>query len=388
MRIRYHCHYGKNTGYGRAAHDYLAALAAHTDAELAIVPLGEPDLDREARYRCLDEFVTAVDAQAACDVAIYHAPPHVLAKLSAGIDRSIKNVAVTTWETRPLPTALLGRLLQFDAIIVPSRHCEAVMRARVGVALRVPHCFDPYDWDSRYLRGRPAGEHTGRFRFYWIGAWCERKNPEGVLRAYLHEFSSKDECDLVMVSNDCDEAAVRSLVARSGLRGEDVPSIRIATHRLSEDELYDLHRGGDCYVSATRAEGWDLGMFEAVIMGNPVIAPVESGGQRDYLWTYPHVFPVDSWWTPCFGSERRGEITQKDGRYLQRSTVQIPPYVTARQSWHEPSLIALAEHMREIYGNRQREIPPFAETRQKLEDEYGYEPVAKQFLSTLEGILS
>jgi glycosyltransferase involved in cell wall biosynthesis len=46
---------------------------------------------------------------------------------------------------------------------------------------------------------------------------------------------------------------------------------------MSRDEVWELHRRGDCLVSPHRAEGWGYSIQEAMAVGTPVIATGYSG---------------------------------------------------------------------------------------------------------------
>jgi hypothetical protein len=203
-------------------------------------------------------------------------------------------------------------------------------------------------------------------RFYTVGAWNERKNPAGIIKAYLSTFNADDHVLLMICASGVDQNEIRSLMARSGINAGKLPAIRVIENAgaLGEDELREIHGAGDCYVSATRGEGWGLGLFEAAIMGRWIVAP-DHGGHADFLYgeayadeggvwhdtgDYPWCLDVPCSQTPCFGSEVRGEI-QKDpqGRMFQAAKVTIPPGVTCKQTWAEPDLADLGRRMRDLY---------------------------------------
>lgn len=393
-RLRYYCHYGSLTGYGRAARDNLLALARFApDLRLEIIDLGSEGASRspEPRYRALDELVLgrgglpeirALEAGGypPPDVAIYHAPPRTLA-LAWPEAPTVKRIAFTTWETHCLPPEYRAPLFEcFDRILTPSKFSQAVITGPVPTyeeakkIVIVPHGFDPDFWTMTEPRGRDE-----RTRFYTIGAWGERKNPLGVLKAYLRAFTAEDPVTLVMILQGVDLAAIRAVIACSGLSASEIPQIVIPSEtELDEQQLLELHQGGDCFVSATRGEAWGLGMFEAAVMGNRVIAP-RDGGQSDFLTDYHLSYGVYATLTPCFGSEVRGPIVEGPHGLMQSSTVAIPPGVTCKQDWYEPRIghladsMALAHVCRTMPDDRTRR----QEARASLEHRYGYENLAK-----------
>lgn len=326
---------------------------------------------------------------AAPDVAIYHAPPRALAQFAdIGLRHGArKHVALTTWETSEMPVMWRDPILQnFDAVIMPSEFCIDSLGGCGPEYLQyvIPHCFDEGFWPRPPTRPRAPRDPI---RFYTIGAWGERKNSMGVLKAYLSAFSKSDRTELMMLISGADFDEIRSVVARSGIPADQLPAITIPDEvTLSERDLVDLHAAGNCFVSATRGEGWGLGLFEAAIMGRQVISPM-WGGQRDFLQGYPEAIEIRHVLTPCFGSETKVDVAQVNGKAVRRSTVVIPPGVDCRQLWAEPSLEDLAMVMRSMYQHRTSITPEDAQRyRTSLEQWYGYKVIGPQFLNTLKEI--
>ncbi|MBT8454156.1 MAG: glycosyltransferase [Deltaproteobacteria bacterium] len=386
MRIRYYCHFAKLTGYGRAAHDYLQALDDHTDLEIDIVGLGEPGTSLEPRYNQLARL--AENELASPDLAIYHSTPRALAALvEAGLlDQSAGGqVALTTWETDRMPDQYRGPLGAYDAMIVPSEFCWRAMDLNGALPVHVvPHCFDPefWAWNRHMLHPEDPA-----FHFYSIGAWGERKNQIGLLKAYLHEFSKDDRVALYLLSAGADFTSVRSLLARTGLAPDQLPGLHVPNEQLTEDQLLALHLGGDCFVSATRGEGFGLGHFEAAIVGKDIVTP-GCGGFVDFLDDYDFAHYVDYRQTPCYGVEVRGDITKDEhGNFVQTSRVSLPPGVDCKQTWADPDLVELGKKMRAVCEDRTpRSVDKQREARARLERVYGYEPVATLLANTLKEI--
>ena len=337
MRIRYYCHYGHLTGYGRAARDYLAALHRVDGLELEIAALGGDAgcASPEPRYSHLDDLARQWQEPWATtpDLEIYHAPPRVLAALAGAADtpRRAKRVALTTWETMPLPDEFVVALRAYDDVIVPSEFCADLVNLALhdGVSNNlphiIPHCFDESFWSAPAADTSFARQARGdTFRFYTIGAWGERKNSLGILRAYLHAFSKADDVQLMMLIDGADFDEIRSLIARSGIPAGELPELFVPDRTLDERELVELHGSADCFVSATRGEGWGLGLFEAAVMGRHVIAPL-WGGQSDFLDDYAWARAIPFQMTPCFGAEQRVRVDDDGGRKVQVSKVSLPP---------------------------------------------------------------
>ena len=374
MLVHYFCHAGEQTGYGRAADDYVHAMQS-AGIEVSVRPLNQ-----------------ATETTLRGDVAIYHGSPSQLAVIATHLRSgvAVKTIAMTTWETSYLPASFAMALNRYDAVLVPSRFCadvidksrEAVAEDPITRSHVVPHCFDPGIWEPNE---RPA---EGPFTFYSIGASGERKNMAGVLRAYLHAFDKADGVQLVLICNGADLDLFRAIIARSGLPPSSLPGLMIPDSALSSEEIVRVHQDADCFVSAARGEGWGLGMFEAAIMQRPVIHH-RWGGQADFLAGGC----LDQWLaynftlTPVFAGE--GEYQVIGDAVIGKH--KLPGGADARQLWAEPNLEMLARRMREAFENqiqRGRNYARFEDNREMFEDCYSTPVVGQRMMSVLKEIVS
>jgi glycosyltransferase involved in cell wall biosynthesis len=107
----------------------------------------------------------------------------------------------------------------------------------------------------------------------------ERKNPMGVVTAFLQAFANKPEAKVqlvIKVSNldhqpDLSEAIFAAM--------EKEPRIELIREYLDRNTLNNLFNNCDCYVSLHRAEGFGLPIAEAMYLGKPVIATRWSGNE-------------------------------------------------------------------------------------------------------------
>lgn len=306
-------------------------------------------------------------------MVVAHAPPRVLEALEPLIDdqpEAPHRVAITTWESQPAPQSIISTLRGFDHVLVPSEFCADLISADAYVAGEpdrlpysmvdvIPHCFDPDFWElpSAAVRENIVDARDRTYRFYSVGTWGERKNMLGVLKAYLHAFTKRDRTQLMLLCDEVDFDVVRSVIAYSGIPTDQLPALFIPDRRLDEREMVELHGTADCFVSATRGEGFGLGLFEAAIMGRKVITPL-WGGHSDFLDDYGDCHAVSYQLAPCFGG-----ATGTD----------------AKQLWAEPDIEGLANVMRSVYEDREpmnaMDINQAAEERRSLEQRFGYQTV-------------
>jgi glycosyltransferase involved in cell wall biosynthesis len=172
-----------------------------------------------------------------------------------------------------------------DLLLVPCNWNRDVFRA-YGVVTPiavVPHIVHP----------GPFGEkpHRSERVFYTIAPWTVREAIGNVLEAFCRAFETREKVRLVVKTSGQDftrpRAARLFVGARSAARHvlrnyRNHPPIDIITRTLSDDQIDELHRAGDCFVSLGHGEGWSIPAFDAAAFGNPVVVP-RFGGPLDYL---------------------------------------------------------------------------------------------------------
>ncbi|MES2818609.1 MAG: glycosyltransferase [Pseudomonadota bacterium] len=105
----------------------------------------------------------------------------------------------------------------------------------------------------------------------------QRKNPSGVIQAFLLAFGNKPELNvklLVKLSN-LDKAPQLAEEVYAAM--EQDKRIQLLDGYLDRNTLNNLMNTCDCYVSLHRAEGFGLPIAEAMYLGKPVIATYWSG---------------------------------------------------------------------------------------------------------------
>ncbi len=128
---------------------------------------------------------------------------------------------------------------------------------------------------DRSALGLPQGPFLFVFAFDFLSS-VARKNPAAVIDAFHRAFARDDPSVGLVIK------AMRAGADASGWQqlldacGDD-DRIRLMTGTLAREEILDLYRACDCYVSLHRAEGFGRGMAEAMLLGRPVIATGYSG---------------------------------------------------------------------------------------------------------------
>ena len=194
----------------------------------------------------------------------------------------VVNAGYFWWELPVIPEIWVKSLEQFDVLVAGSQYLRSTF--------------------ERYITGTPAiyaqhalldlgGIHPDRTRFGLpidkIVFVCileptsdpARKNPFAAIRAFQSAFSSGDSAHLVIKVNNAQADGPRSTLLAQ-LRDEVASlgnRVTLIESNLTYGQVLQLYASCDVFVGLHRAEGFGLGLMEAMALGKPVIATGWSG---------------------------------------------------------------------------------------------------------------
>ncbi|MFH2014668.1 MAG: glycosyltransferase family 4 protein [Pseudomonadota bacterium] len=163
-------------------------------------------------------------------------------------------------------------------------------------------------------------------------SFVQRKNPIGVIRAFQKAFKDEAGVRLLLKTQNrdstTDPAQIRIWNQIDAIASSD-HRITVINETLTYDELLDLKKGCDCYVSLHRSEGWGFGMIEAMNLRLPVVCTGYSGNME-------------------FCSEETAWIVGYKEVELRRDE-----YILVRlgQKWAEPDIDDAARQMRAVFAD-------------------------------------
>ena len=148
---------------------------------------------------------------------------------------------------------------------------------------------DRYKPDCGIMNFGPA---MRQFKFLSVFRWSYRKGFDVLLRAYLEEFSSKEDVSLLLVSRaiECsEENGVAKIVEDfNGVKAavkkpeEEMPHVALYTKIIHEKDMPKVYNSCNAFTLISRGEGFGLPYCEAAASGLPVIAS-NCSGHTDFL---------------------------------------------------------------------------------------------------------
>ena len=189
------------------------------------------------------------------------------------------NVIYPAWELSRYPAEWAKQLDRFDEIWAPSKFTYASIAA--AVTKPVVHMPLAGQIHLKTFLGRhhfqiPESSFTFLF-FFDLTSYIERKNPFAALEAFERVCKLRPDDDLCLVikfkggeMKGEHQDIFSDYVAR--LKGRLV----IIDKLLTDNEIKNLVRCCDCFLSLHRSEGFGLGLITAMFLGKPVVATAYS----------------------------------------------------------------------------------------------------------------
>jgi GT2 family glycosyltransferase len=270
-------------------------------------------------------------------------------------NRGRYKVGFTMLEVNGFPPEWVRQANAMDEVWVPT---EFNREAFLAGGLQRPIHVMPLGVDTDYFH--PAVRTTrnpwGEFVFLSVFEWGERKDPWLLLRAFSETFSIDEPVRLVCKIMNRDPAVdVREEIRRLGLRASGGRISYIYNLEFPHYQLGMLYRAADCFVAASRGEGWDMPLLEAMACGLPAIATD---------WGAHHAFFHEGVGYPlrC--------------RRLVPAVAKCPYY--AGFSWAEPDEEHLRHLLREAYEEREESARRGAAAAAEVASRWTWEKTAER----------
>ena len=278
--------------------------------------------------------------------------PQAIKHIGQGNFQSKYNVIYPQWELSKYPLEWAANLDKFDEIWAPSQFVFDSIKPIVNR----PIYYMPLACEVELTEVLPRSFFGIRdapyaflfffdFRSYW-----QRKNPNGVIDAFerlIARTSTRDSLLIIKVNGaELEPDKLNELEQRVESMAASVVIIK---ETLTDNQIKNLIRCCDCFVSLHRSEGFGRGMSEAMFLGKPVIATAYSGN-LDFMRTDNSLL-VDA-----------KLIDVHDGEY---------PYWRGQQ-WADPSIDQTVSYMKVLVENPSRGYKIGQAAAQSILSDVGY----------------
>ncbi len=278
------------------------------------------------------------------------------------------NVIYPAWELANYPKVWAHELERFDEVWAPSHFIKegisaVVQRPVVHMPLACEVILSYFQ--GRRVFGIPENALVYLF-FFDLRSYSSRKNPEAVLAAFRKLLKCRPyaECVLVLKVNGADVTPN----AYEKLREEVMDlndRVILIEKMLTDNEVKNLIRCSDCFVSLHRSEGFGRGLAEAMFLGKPVISTGYSGNM-DFT-SADTTMLVDYTLIPV----ERNKYPHWEGQF-----------------WAEPDLDQAAQHMAKVFDDPcfARELGQKASL--KIRTNFGYRASGVRYSKRLNKIIA
>jgi len=237
-------------------------------------------------------------------------------------------IGFTMLEVDGLPASWVQSANMMDEVWTPSTFNRETFK-RSGVTKPI-HVI-PLGVNPAYFNPGIKGYRIdGPFTFLTMFEWGERKAPEILLKAFNDEFGSSEDVVLICKAYNQDPAVhIPAQVRNYYLKDSGGRIVFSINEVVPSYQLGSIYRSVDCFVLASRGEGWGLPILEAMACGLPVIATNWSA-QSDFI--------------------SNDTAYLLDVERLRPAEAKCPYYEGF--NWAEPSYEHLRSLMRHVFENR------------------------------------
>jgi glycosyltransferase involved in cell wall biosynthesis len=211
---------------------------------------------------------------------------HIGNKLPSGA----YNIIYPMWELSIYPPEWAKQLDRFDEIWAPSKFVfDSVTKSVSKPVFHMPLATDVRLTSFLGRRYFSLPENSYLFLFYFdFRSWIDRKNPFAAIEALEKVCATRPGEDVRLVikvnrppSPSPWEADFPRFM-RAVEQTKHADSVIVIDRILTDNEIKNLVRCCDCFVSLHRSEGYGKGLAEAMFLGKPVVA-TGYGGNLDFM---------------------------------------------------------------------------------------------------------
>lgn len=356
-----------HSGYASACRNFIASLSfAGVDVTTELIA----QTPEKSTYGWVDNFTSSLkDRDILYKVKFLHVTPDLYPKY---MEKGKYHIGHLFFETDQLPKSWVEPCNKMNEIWTASEQ-QAQMIKKSGVTVPI-HSF-PQPIDISKLGKFSSPYKIPNFEgllFYSIFQWIERKNPKTLLQTYWKTFSGKEDVGLLIKSyritygeNEFQKIKDDIKAWKAELNLPHYPKVFITKKLFRTDEIFRIHETGDCFVTTSHGEGWQVPVVEASLMGKPVIG-IDKTGAFDYL-------PRENYY-PC---------STKESKVIEVSHI---PWYESYMKWLDINEKELSDHMLSVYNDKLEAKKKGLKAQEFVKENFNYNAVGMKMRERLEEI--
>jgi len=299
------------------------------------------------------------------NTSIYERPIWITMTHPLGVHANLGySIGYVMFETEKFPTVFVDNLMKQDEVWCPSEfNLKNMKQAGLPEVYRMPLGVDLERFNPNTIEPLKVPDYLeDKFIFLSIMGWSERKGVSLMTEAFCAEFTKDDDVALYIKGGWYDEFLARQETQQIKDKFKNPPIIHIDFATYPDSELPKLYQVCDCFVLASKGEGWGLNYSEAMAMEKPTI------GTR---WSSQVDFMNDK------------------NSYLINLDKKEPTKIDKRCNWicneyigekfANPDKKHLRSLMREVFTNREEAKQKGKQARQDLQNNFTWEMAGEKY---------
>jgi glycosyltransferase involved in cell wall biosynthesis len=281
------------------------------------------------------------------------------------------NIGYGYWELSEYPEAWKVQDKYLNEIWAPSRFIKEVIdKYSTLPVIYMPIAVDfkiPVNY-NRLQFNLPENSLLFLFTFD-LSSFSARKNPQAVITAFCKAFpvEKKEHVTLVIKVNRIHISEEHTLKVEALIKQiEFDPRIRIIDEVLDRSSILGLIHVCDCYVSLHRAEGFGLGMAEAMKMGKVVIGTNYSGN-TDFMNEE----------NSCLVNYKLVPVDKKEYIHVEGGAV-----------WAEPDVNHASTYMKKVYEDKEYAKNKGVAAKLYMDKNHNFKTIGEGYQKRLSEILN
>ncbi len=279
------------------------------------------------------------------------------------------------WEGTVVPKFFIKHLAdkKVDRILVPSTSVQkAIMNTEKTQeqyeAIKDKIIIIPHGVDTNIFRPMSKGlKLDDTFTFIANKGWSKGMEDRGglqwVMKAFNEEFSDKDNVRMLAKINTsyCPPGwNLDKEIDKTGIKEENAPQLCIFTENLEYTQLLELYCKGDCFVSATMGDAFNLPVAEGMACGlMPIVT--NFGGQTDF-------------------------VTKENGILVDYDLVDAPDILYENAKWAKIKMDELKKAMRWAYEHQKEVAEKGKKATEEIKNNWSWTHSAEKLVKIIKEI--